>query len=253
MTWILKTEEQPASGNSFVEIAPGVRASRRFFCRGAFGLAAMFATTSRLLAREAKPSGLMAFKDFEPLLLEEARKLLDRKFADEEEYLQAVIRLLGRLDADTLPRRKGVQIDALKGNWFDLVLGAEQFGSFVITMEPGAALPLHDHRHYNGVILGVSGACDTQYFDIAQSPEGLDAGAPVVLKRTDRIMIEKGAIGSLSRTRNNVHELRAGPEGCVLFDTFAYENDEGHSYFIHTKEDIFGDSPTLRGVWGEQI
>ena len=259
MSWFLKYDADDASKKAFRRFLPGVSVSRRLVCGGVLGMTALLSSTSKLLGKDVAPSvrddlaDTLSLTDFERLLTEESKKLFAANFEGEEAYLDIVGALLKRLDTDDLPEA-GITDDDLSGTLFGLGFEDKYIGGIVIAMEPGAAIPLHDHRNHNGVILGVSGFCDTQYFDLVESPEGYDVGAPVFLQRSDRVMIEAGAIGSLSRARNNVHELRAGREGCLMFDVFTYEREDAHSHPIRVTEgDVFGAGELVKGVWSDKF
>ncbi|MCG8440859.1 MAG: hypothetical protein MI723_03530 [Caulobacterales bacterium] len=255
MTRRIKPDDE-SSELSATHAVEGVSESGRLSSRGGRAFGALVTAILRILPGGAKAasSSIMDFDEFRPRLLAEADRILSSGFADESAYLDAVSALVARLDVQTIPIRPGKALDTLPGNLFSLPISTDNFGAYVVVMEPNAVLPLHDHRDYNGVILGISGECDAQYFDIDDMPDGYATGAPVILKRKGRLHIKRGDVGSLSRTTNNVHEIRAGAEGCVMLDIFAFAQDDAHSYFVNpTKGSVFGDEAVIEAEWGEPI
>ncbi len=116
---------------------------------------------------------------------------------------------------------------------------------FDIHMRPGAKIHLHDHRHYNGVLLCTEGSVRCRNFDIVQ-PDGrsLDiasgevpaVGEDFLIRQNKDAILDRGQHSTLSRDRDNIHHIEAGPDGCTLVDLFTYFRREARSYTLDWDE-----------------
>ena len=114
-----------------------------------------------------------------------------------------------------------------------------------IHMRPGSRIDLHDHRHYNGVLYCTEGSVRCRNFDIVQ-PDGqrLDVVAGEVPPKDEDFLIRQssdatlrpGIASMLSRDRDNIHHVEAGPDGCQLTDLFTYFRREARSYGLDWDE-----------------
>jgi hypothetical protein len=167
----------------------------------------------------------------------QARALIAAPTPDEEAYLRAAGDLLGQLETvDTWrPPREGQPYS------MDTTAYVPPIVLFRIRMEPGAVISLHDHRHYNGVIVCTEGSVRCRNFDIVpEEGQRLDIaagevppeGSDFVIRQTHDEVIGPGGRSSLTRARDNIHEVTAGESGCTLMDLFTHFRPEARSFGI---------------------
>src|SRR5690606_1022495 len=103
-------------------------------------------------------------------------------------------------------------------------------------LAPGAAIPYHDHRDYNGVLTVIEGAVRSRSFEILGSDPRPPRGPTFQIRETENVMLTKGAQSTLSRTRDNIHDLRAGPEGARFIHFFTFFHRGAHSSYLSVAE-----------------
>ena len=229
------------------EISPGVVVERRTILRlglSAAGLAALSglglsgcATGSRATVKGGPgPVGAAASADeFVAAVMPQARALIAAPSPDEEAYLAAVTTLLAPVEPPPAwrmsPTGMGWDIDNI-AYYPPIVL-------MQIKMAPKSVIHLHDHRHYNGVLLATAGAARCRNFDIVQ-PDGkrLDIAAGEVPAKGEDFLIRQNAdtvlrprqLSTLTRDRDNIHHVEAGDEGATLVDFFTHFSPKARSY-----------------------
>ena len=230
--------ESPDADHAVGEtLAPGVHIERRLILKlGLFGAAGLLlpgclGTGAPAPAAAGAP---LSVDEMIAILKPRAKELVTSPVPDEDAYLRMVAGILARVrqPAGGAPD-KPVQ--------FDPLFTERPLVVYQIRMNPGATIPLHDHRHYNGVIMGLSGDCRCQYYDILPPPGGgcwpapddvPPKGTDFTLRRTRDCVLSAGVIGSLSRRQNNIHELVAGPQGAQLLDVFTFFAPNAGSHWI---------------------
>lgn len=218
------------------ELAPGVHVERRLILKlGLLGAAGLMLPGC---VRPPMPKGALAprlsLEEMVALLKPRAQELVTSPVPDEDAYLRMVAGVLARVR-----REPGAVPD--HPIRFDSLADQRPLVVYEIRMAPGARIPLHDHRHYNGVIMGLSGSCRCQYFDILP-PDGAGAwDTPDQVPPRDRdfrirltrdCVLTPGAVGALSRRSNNIHELVAGPQGAQLMDVFTFFRPDAGSHWL---------------------
>jgi hypothetical protein len=165
----------------------------------------------------------------------QARALIAAPAPDEEAYLAAVTALLARVEIPPMRRA------TLAGNaWStDIIANCPPIVLMQIKMAPKSVIRLHDHRHYNGVLLATQGAARCRNFDIVQ-PDGrrLDIAAGEVPAKGEDFYIRQNAdtvlrprqLSTLTRDRDNIHHVEAGDEGATLVDCFTHFSPNARSY-----------------------
>jgi hypothetical protein len=99
-------------------------------------------------------------------------------------------------------------------------------------LAPGAHLPAHDHPSYSVCTVGLDGEAEVTHFE--PLPEGASR-----VRRTRSQLIAPGRVDTLSATRDNIHEFRAGPRGARGLDiTTLHGRDHGFDWI-----DIAADAP----------
>jgi predicted metal-dependent enzyme (double-stranded beta helix superfamily) len=166
-------------------------------------------------------------------LLPKARKLIKDKEPNEEAYLFEVASLLTRLGK--LPT--GKIDDGARPYRLEAVKNSRPIVIYQIVMKPGAVIKLHDHRDYNGVIMGIEGSAECRNFDFVDA-EIPAKGKPFRIREEASVTLRPGRVGTLARRRHNVHLVTAGPEGARLLDVFTFFSRSAGSSWIN-----FDDSP----------
>ena len=119
---------------------------------------------------------------------------------------------------------------------------------YEIDLEPGAKIKLHDHHDYNGVIYGVDGAVEVRNFDIVTSDKKAKrrkGHKEFDIRETTRGLITAGRVSSLSRRRENIHEVVAGKDGARLIDVFTFFSKESKSRYLEYDDKPHGKEKRL--------
>lgn len=146
----------------------------------------------------------------------------------EEAYLMAIAELMTRLE---MPTREETRA-AMRA--FRERVDKDSFGIAVVKFKlgPGKGFSHHDHRDYNGVILGVEGEAHVRNFDILGDNPVPPKGETFQIRQTRDDLILPGRFSTLATNRDNVHELVAGPEGATVLDVFTFTKPSSKSYFM---------------------
>ena len=225
------------------EISPGVTITRRRILQvGLAGAAGLFAAGCTGGGTRMEPSselegGPLTIGQLIAQVRPEARRMIASDQPDEAAYLAAVSSLLARYE----PEEPWSMREPGDGRWnMNTVARVPPVIVFEIRMRPGSKIDLHDHRHYNGVLLCREGSVRCRNFDIVQPDGGpLDIASGEVPTSEDFLIREnrdavlvRGSRSALSRDRDNIHLVEAGPDGCVLSDLFTHFRPEARSYGI---------------------
>jgi len=255
----LADEEYFVSERSECEIAPGVVLERRVILGGGLGLLAMLLTQPEgLLGQErnlkdAAPvdSEGMELEDLISKLRPQARKMIASETPDEENYIVRAmeeLKKVNKLEAINFHSHK-------KGLEMDFTAYVHPLLLYQIRMSPNTKIDLHDHRYHNGALSVREGNVRVRSFDIFQG-EGSkkwDVAAGKVPAMEEEFLIqEKGesvlkqgqAIG-LTRTRDNIHQIEAGPDGCLMYDLFTNFKFNAQSFAIKWDGKYFDNSKKL--------
>jgi hypothetical protein len=238
-------------------IADGVRISRRQVLRfsAAAGTVALLPRTGE--TREAPtvsdPFAPLSFEKVVEQLRPLAGVLLALDQPNEEAYLHTVAALLHRVQPipaasrGSAERREAMKMIALASHR-PLVV-------YEIEMKPRAKISLHDHHDYNGVIHGVEGAVEVRNFDIVTSGEKFrrrKGREEFDIRETTRGLITAGRVSTLSRRRDNIHEVVAGKDGARLLDVFTYFSKESRSRYLEYDDKPHGrDKRLYRAAYKE--
>lgn len=220
------------------EFEPGVRLERRSLLAGAAGLLGLAAAPVGRRVREA--SGIEGFLD-QAAALAAKLDVTDRRA--EDGYLYRLASLLcevaeqpgdpwGGLD-------EGIRFAGSGGRKLE---APRHMRAVQIGFGPGATIPVHDHKDYNGVILCLEGEMYCRNFDVVEE-EG-DSSNVTLLETVDALLTP-GRFSILSTTRDNLHELVAGPKGARVLDVFTYFEEGATSRFLKWRE---GEAPSERHV-----
>jgi predicted metal-dependent enzyme (double-stranded beta helix superfamily) len=235
------------------EVAPGVFVERRRLIVGSAAAFAALVLAPALRAQETpqeekpKPErqpGRVTFEDACAKMHDLASKLVAADAPNEDAYLFQVAALLLQLDATPDASLRGGRKVAMGRVWSKTPLSIVQ-----IRMEPGASLPWHDHRDYNGVLFGLDGAIRVKNFEVEGKDPRPPRGESFEIRETTDVMLDKGRVSSLGRTRDNVHDLRAGAKGGRVLDVFTYFG-RGRSVYMDVDPDpVDGERRVYRAKW----
>ena len=88
-------------------------------------------------------------------------------------------------------------------------------------MDPNTVYQAHNHPNYNGMTLGLSGECRMRNFDYVGPKTEYSSKAIFLIRETQDTVLRPGRVTSMmTRTRDNIHELHAGPDGITGLDIF---------------------------------
>ncbi len=218
-------------------VAEGVTLERRSLLRlsaatlaSAFALTACASSPTKRSERADEPlsDGALEIGELLSELRPDARRVVESGGRQEEAYLARVSELLARLHVPTqaeLRAAMGPHPMSEGGAGLEIWLAMFQ-------LEAGKGFTHHDHRDYNGVILGVEGEARVKNFDILGDDLVPPDGQTFQIRQTRDDVILPGRFSSLGRTRENVHDLVAGPGGATVIDAFTYFTPEARSYFM---------------------
>lgn len=167
-----------------------------------------------------------------------AAKLVDQDTPNEDEYVELLSTLMRRMPLQERKPFYGWRENP-KGWAMDTAYFSAPIVLFQIKMEPGGVIELHDHRHYNGVLMGISGEVEVSNYGVVT--EERDGWKPAsirdatrekefFIRETAKKVITPGLTSTLTRDRDNIHEVRGGTKGGILLDLFTYFNPQARSY-----------------------
>ncbi len=254
--WTLDEIEQHAMADHEVgeEISPGVTITRRRILQiGLAGAAGLLAAGCAAPGRKTRMADdpivrPITIDQLVAQLRPEAKRMIASDQPDEAAYLAAVSSLLARYKPD----EPWAMRDVGESGWsMNTAARMPPLVVFDIHMRPGSKIHLHDHRHYNGVLLCAEGSVRCRNFDIVQ-PDGkrLDIatgevpseGEDFLIRQNKDATLERGQLSTLSRDRDNIHHIEAGPDGCKLADLFTHFRREARSYRLE-----WDDQPMSKG------
>ncbi len=149
--------------------------------------------------------------------------------AGEDTYLMSVASALTRLAEPG----SGVH-EAMRTFRRDHQGDGERFpiGAAVMDLKPGGGFTPHDHRDYNGIILGLTGELRIRNFDLLGDVAVPPRGSTFQIRETRDDLILPGRFSMLGRRAENIHELVAGPDGARVLDLFTFYAKGAQSYFV---------------------
>lgn len=168
-----------------------------------------------------------------------ARRLVASDRPDEEHYLQIAIEHLSRVSELETNRF----VPAHRPGWeLDLQAYVPPLLLYQIRMAPNSVIDLHDHRHHNGVLCVREGSARVRSFDLVQ-PDGEAKWDPVagqlpsldeefMIQEKGESILKPGQTAGLTRSRENIHQIEAGPAGCLLHDLFTNFRMNAQSFEI---------------------
>jgi len=105
------------------------------------------------------------------------------------------------------------------------------FFVLVWTLAPGAVLPAHDHPNYSFCTLGVKGEVRIRNYESTGSLPDYHSTQSFQVRKTKDQLLTPGKISTLTRHRDNIHQLDAGRDFAMGIDIgILHSKDEGFSY-----------------------
>lgn len=219
------------------EVADGVKIERREVLQLSLGALAAFCLgwPQRALAEDEKPAagtdGELAWDTLIKQAVPLAEKIVQEKKPNEEAYLLQLSALIIQLkkapDAKFPAGRPMSSFDHYRKMPFVVA----QF-----KLEPGAAIPYHDHRDYIGVLSPMAGDARVRSFEIVGADARPPAGKSFEIRETGDRLLTPGRTSHLSRTHDNIHDVRAGKAGARLLDFFTFYAKDGKSVFLNVSD-----------------
>ncbi len=257
--------DDATSENCEYEIAPGVVIERRTVLGGGLGIWAMllsaplrgFCQEPRIETKSGDrdtPQGLEALIS---QLRPAARSLVKAENPDEEKCVALAIDELAKVN-ELEPNRF---TPSHKKGWdMDFQAYVPPLLLYQIRMSPNSVIDLHDHRHHNGALSIRKGNALVRSFDIFQGDEerNWDIAAGRVPAMEEEFLIQEkgertvksGQSVGLTRTRDNIHQIEAGPDGCLMYDLFTNFKMNAQSFEIKWDGQYFDRNRKLcKVVW----
>lgn len=221
-------------------VAEGVILERRTLLRfsAATVAAGLAAACSVPGGRKANPAaqapttgGALDIAQFLEEMYPRAQEFVASGGEREESYLATVGELMARLLTPTKADTRSAMKDLYGLNGSD----DRRFEVWVamFEFEPGKGFSHHDHRDYNGVILGVEGEARVTNFDILGDNAVPPKAETFRIRQTRDDLILPGGCSTLGTVRDNVHEVVAGPSGAKVLDVFTYLTNDARSYSMN--------------------
>lgn len=175
-----------------------------------------------------------------------AKRMVNSKSHDDAAYLLTVAAALSRLRDPGDNLRQTMRTFASKhkkpGERFPL-------SAMSMRLKPGGGFPPHDHRNYNGVILGLEGEVRIRNFDIQGKDPIPPAGKTFQLRETRDDLILPGRLSSVGLRDDNIHELVAGKAGARVLDVFTFFGGGGSHYLDMDKKPRDPDRRIYDATW----
>jgi hypothetical protein len=238
MSWF--PERMGADGP--VDLDEGVRLERRGLLKVSVGALALLSLSwpQRALAGDAATDddADLAWDGLVKAAVPLAERLVGARKPNEEVYLARLAALVHRLripgDADSLHAKRPLVVAQFK-------------------LEPGKGFTWHDHRDYNGLLLCVAGEARVRTADILGGNPRPPKGRTFEIREIGDTLLTAGRASGLTRTRENVHDVRgAGKDGARLLDFFTFFEAGGRSVSLKVEEQL--KDPVRRiheAVWSE--
>ncbi len=239
MSWFHQVPPQEDDEREGALIADGVLVERRDILRISLGALAVWCLGWPQLAMAedgvAPPNepenGDLAWDTLIKQALPMAEKIATSAKPNEEAYLFQLAALVARLKPIPDAQFKGDKPVIMVDVHHKLPLIAAQF-----QLQPLAAIPFHDHRDYIGVLSCVSGEARIRSFDVVGEDRRPPKGKSFEIQETASGILAPSRISTLTRTRDNIHDVRAGKQVTRLIDFFTFFKKEGYSAYMDVAE-----------------
>jgi hypothetical protein len=218
---------------------------RRFLLAGPALLAASF-----LLMRSRKALAAEAtFEDIAKQIGQLALTMIQNPNRNEDEYLFQAAALVMKMKEFPTPQFGEPFMKVLYGS-----ISFRGSGIAVIQwkMEPNTTYPAHNHPGYTGMSVGIRGECRMRNFTYVGKPPEFSSKERFAVRETQNTLLREGTVTSImSTTRDNIHELHAGPQGIIAADIITkVGNDQGFSFVNISKTARDAKQGVYEATWG---
>ena len=166
-----------------------------------------------------------------------ARRLVDEGMAREEVYLREVTALLTRMRPPTREELQAAWRESRARRDAESGFPGYTMAVMRFRLEPGKGFSYHDHRDYNGVIVGVDGEARIRNFEILGDSLVPPEGTTFRIRQTRDDLLLPGRYSTLGTRRDNVHDVVAGPDGATVLDAFTFFAKDARSYGMEVDEE----------------
>jgi hypothetical protein len=239
MSWFADDAFADEIAGPGIEIGPGAQVERRAVLLLPLALLGTAWSFGRARGQEPVPprpaAGRIGFDAVVDALQPLAEGLIQSEQPNEDAYLARVAARLLELDRACVEKTS-------RHRKMPLVI-------MQIGLRPGGAIPFHDHRNYNGVLLGLEGEIRVRNFEVAGSEPVPAKDRDFEIRETADLLLTPGRVSSLSRSRDNVHDLRAGPTGGRVLDVFTFFGNGGSHYMTVDAAPVDAEKRVYRARW----
>ena len=160
-----------------------------------------------------------------------AKQVIDSGGSQEESYLMSVGALMARLRIPSNIELEAEMLDLYETH------GTSTRESFEVDLrfydiEPGKGFSHHDHRDYNGVVLGIEGEFRIRNYDFLQPDLAQASSESFKIRKVREDLILPGRFSSLGLRRENIHDIVAGNQGGLILDAFTIFKPDADSFFM---------------------
>jgi hypothetical protein len=227
------------------ELETNLAVERRFFLGGPALLAASFVL---MRSREALAAG-STFEEITRQIGQLAIPMIQDPNRNEDEFLFQAAALVMKMKDFPTPQFGEPFMNVLYGS-----LSFRGSGIAVIQwqMEPNTTYPAHNHPGYSGLTVGIRGECRMRNFDYVGRPPEFSSKERFAVRETQHTLLRKGTVASImSTTRDNIHELHAGPQGILAADVITkVGKDQGFSFLNISNKARDAKQGIYEATWG---
>ena len=239
MSWFPEVAPHDDEEKEGAQIAEGVLVERRDVLHISLAALAVWSLgwPQRALAADAPAApaepenGDLAWDALIKQSIPMAEKVAANPKPNEDAYLFQLASLIARLKPIPDAQFKGDKPVTMVDVYRKMPFVAAQF-----QLQPGSAIPFHDHRDYIGVLACVTGEAKIRSFDVVGDDRRPPKGKSFEIRETFSGILAPARISTLSRTRDNIHDVRAGKEVTRLIDFFTFFNKKGYSAYMDVSE-----------------
>lgn len=227
-------------------VGPGIEITRRSMIRVSMATLLAIPTLGACSSTKTGPStkaleseevnqGVLEIGELLDELLPQSRQLVASGGKNEDRYLANVASLMQRLNA---PSRDDVRQAMMDFRDKHGATGPKSLGIALVVygLEDGRGFDHHDHRNYNGVIMGLEGEVRCRNFEIVGDELVPPKGQTFQIRQTRDHIVRPGEFSSLGIRTDNIHEVIAGSGGAKVLDAFTFFESDARSYSMTVDE-----------------
>jgi len=199
------------------------------------------------LSRRGFAASRLNFQDVVQRMGELAKPMIQDPNRNEEEYLFHIASLAMTIK-EYPPAPFG---EPFKTMWGAMSYRGSGIAVIQWRMDPNTTYQAHNHPGYSGMSVGIRGDCRIRNFDYVKPPEFGSKSTFVVRETQDTILRKGFATSIMSTTRDNIHELHAGPDGILAADIITKVGDgQEFSFLDIASKPLDPQRRTFEAAWG---